>query len=82
MQGQTINVISVPATAVLVTSSNGVLSISCQLDGAEVAVYTTDGVLIATTTIENGAATVTTGLSKGDIAIVRIGNKSIKVIVD
>ena len=75
-------IINIPAKAALVTSNGGVLSISCQLDGAEVAVYTTDGVLIATTAIENGAATVTTGLSKGDIAIVRIGNKSIKVIVD
>ena len=75
-------IINIPAKAALVTSNGGVLSISCQLDGAEVAVYTTDGVLIATTAIENSAATVTTGLSKGDIAIVRIGNKSIKVIVD
>jgi hypothetical protein len=76
------SIINIPAKAALVTSNGGVLSISCQLDGAEVAVYTTAGTLIATTAIENGAATVTTGLSKGDIAIVRIGNKSIKVIVD
>ena len=75
-------IINIPAKAALVTSNGGVLSISCQLDGAEVAVYTTDGVLIATTTIENGAATVATGLSKGDIAIVKIGEKNIKVIVD
>ena len=76
------SIINIPATAALVTSNNGVLSISCQLDGEAVAVYTTDGVLIATTTIENGAATVTTGLSKGSVAIVKIDNKSIKVIVD
>ena len=75
-------VINIPAKAALVTSNGGVLSISCQLDGEEVAVYTTDGVLIATTTIENGTATVITGLSKGSVAIVKIGNKSIKVIVD
>ena len=75
-------VINIPATAALVTSNGGVLSISCSLDGEEVAVYTTDGVLVAATTIENGAATVTTGLSKGSVAIVKIGNKSIKVIVD
>ena len=75
-------IINIPAKAALVTSNGGVLSISCQLDGAEVAVYTTDGVLIATTAIENGAATVASGLSKGDIAIVKIGNKSIKIIVD
>ena len=30
----------------------------------------------------NGNTTVQTGLSKGSVAIVKIGNKSVKVIVD
>ena len=76
------NVINVPAKAVLVTSNGGVLSISCQLDGEEVAVYTTAGTLIATTAIENGTATVATGLSSGSVAIVKIAGKSIKVAVN
>ena len=75
-------IINIPAKAALVTSNGGILSISCQLDGAEVAVYTTAGTLIGTTTIDNGTATIATGLSKGSVAIVKIGNKSIKVIVD
>ena len=75
-------VINIPATAALVTSNNGVLSISCLLDGEVVAVYTTAGTLIGTTTIDNGTATVATGLSKGTVAIVKIAGKSIKVIID
>ena len=75
-------VINIPATAALVTSNGGVLSISCQLDGEEVAIYTTEGVLIDTTTIDNGMATIATGLSKGTVAIVKIADKSIKVIID
>ena len=75
-------IINIPAKAALVTSNGGVLSISCQLDGEEVAVYTTDGVLVGTATIENSTATVATGLSKGSVAIVNIAGKSIKVIVD
>ena len=81
-EGDDTGIINIPAKAVLVTSSNGSISISCSLEGEEVAVYTTAGTLIATTAIENGAATVATGLSKGTVAIVKIGNKSIKVIVD
>ena len=42
----------------LVTSSNGSISISCSLNGESVAVYTTAGTLIATTVIENGTATI------------------------
>ena len=75
-------VINIPAKAVLVTSNGGVLSISCQLNGEEVAVYTTTGTLIGTTTIDNGVATIATGLSKGSVAIVKIAGKSIKVIID
>ena len=75
-------IIDIPAKAVLVTSNNGTINITCSLEGESVAVYTTSCTLIATTTIENGAATVTTGLSKGSVAIVKIGNKSIKVIID
>ena len=75
-------VINIPAKAVLVTSNGGVLSISCQLDGESVAVYTTAGTLIATTAIENGTAIVATGLSSGSVAIVKIAGKSIKVAVN
>ena len=80
--GDYTNVTDIPAKAVLVTSSNGSINISCSLDGESVAVYTTAGTLIATTTIENGTATVATGLSKGSVAIVKIADKSIKVAVN
>ena len=80
--GDYTNVINVPAKAVLVTSSYGNISICCSLDGESVAVYTTAGTLIATTSIENSTATIATGLSKGSVAIVNFAGKSIKVIVD
>ena len=81
-EGDDTGIINIPAKAVLVTSSNGSINISCSLDGESVAVYTTAGTLIATTTIENGTAIVATGLSKGSVAIVNIAGKSIKVAVN
>ena len=81
-EGDDTGIINIPAKAVLVTSNNGSINISCSLDGESVAVYTTAGTLIATTTIENGTATVATGLSKGSVAIVKIADKSIKVAVN
>ena len=81
-EGDDTGIINIPAKAVLVTSNNGVLHINCSLDGESVAVYTTAGTLIATTTIENGTAIVATGLSKGTVAIVKIAEKSIKVVID
>ena len=74
-------VINIPATAALITSAGGAVTVSCQLNGEAVAVYTADGVLVGTVTIDNGTATIATGLSKGTIAIVKIGEKSVKVVM-
>ena len=61
--------------------NNGTIIVNCSLNGEAVAVYTTGGMLVGTTTIENGSATIATGLSKGIIAIIKIGEKSVKVII-
>ena len=75
-------IISVPAVAVLVTSANGAVTVSCPLEGESVDVYTTDGTAVGSAVIANGSATIQSGLSKGSIAVVKIGNKSVKVVVD
>ena len=74
-------IINIPATAALITSNNGTITVNCSLNGEAVAVYTTGGVLVGTTTIENGSATIATGLSKDTIAIIKIGEKSVKIIM-
>ena len=75
------NIINVQATPILITSTNGIVTINCSLNGKAVAVYTTGGVFVGTTTIENDSATIATGLSKGTIAVVNIGEESVKVII-
>ena len=76
------NVINIPATAVFITSSNSVLYINCALENENVEIYTTNGTFIDETTIENGNAIIQTGLEKGSVAIVKIGEKSVKVAVN
>ena len=80
-EDNTTDVINIPATAVLVTSVGGTITIDCEMNGEKVEVYTTDGVMTGSATIDNGTATVNTGLEKGSVAIVNIAGKSIKVIV-
>ena len=80
-ENDTTGIINIPATAALITSNNGTITVNCSLNGEAVAVYTTGGVLVSTTTIENGSATIATGLSKGTITIIKIGKKSVKVII-
>ena len=81
-EDDTTNIITIPAVAVLVTSANGAVTVSCSLEGETVAVYTTDGTLVGSAAITNGSATIQSGLSKGSVAIVQIGAKSVKVVVD
>ena len=81
-EDNTTNIIKIPAVAVLVTSANGAVTVSCSLEGENVEVYTTDGTLVGAVAITNGSATVQSGLSKGSVAIVKTGAKSVKVVVD
>ena len=76
------DIINIPAKAVFVTSNNGTINICCSLEGENVAVYSSDAMCIGSTTIENGCASIQSGLSKGNIAIIKIGEKSIKVILN
>ena len=76
------NVIGVSVKPVLITSDNGTLYIDCALEDEMVVVYTANGVLVDETAIENGYAIVHTGLERGSVVIVNIGEKSVKVIVD
>ena len=75
------SVINIPATAVLVTSVGGTITINCDMNGEKVEIYTTDGVMTGSAIIDNSTAKVNTGLEKGSVAIVNIAGKSIKVIV-
>ena len=75
------NIIKVEALPVLITSNNGTLKISGGKEGAEVVVYNINGVAIGNATITNGSATISTSLVKGEIAIVNIAGKGIKVVM-
>ena len=74
-------VISVESTPVLITCCNGTINVCGGEDGTKVAVYTTSGVAVGDTTIINGNAVINTSLTKGDIAIVNIAGKGIKVVM-
>ena len=72
-------VISVPAAPVLVQGNGGVLSVSGLAKGTDVVVYTISGTEVARATATEGTTTINTGLQSGTIAIVKFGNKSVKV---
>jgi len=77
----TTGVNEVKALPVLIMSSNGVITVTGADDGMKVEVFGTNGVLAGSARSYNGTATISTTLQAGSTAIVKIGEKSVKVIM-
>ena len=76
------NIISnVLANAVLMRSQNGTITIQGVDEGEQVSVFGINGTQAGTSISQNGAAIVNTSLQPGSIAIVKIGQKSVKVVI-
>lgn len=50
-------------------------------DGTQVNVYSINGTEVGSAVSQSGAASVNTNLHPGSIAIVKIGQKSVKIVV-
>jgi hypothetical protein len=80
-EGITSGVASVKANAVLMQSEAGVLSIQGVDDGTPVSVYTVNGTEAGSSVSNGGQAQVNTNLQPGTVAIVKIGEKSVKMLI-
>jgi hypothetical protein len=64
-----------------ISSQGGALTVQGIDDGTQVSVYSVNGTQVGTAVVQNGQATVSTTLQSGSIAIVKIGQKSVKVLL-
>ena len=69
------------AYPVLIQSKDGQITIQGVADKAKVEVYTIGGVEAGNGIATNGTVTINTSMSSGEIAIVKIGEKSVKIVV-
>lgn len=65
----------------LIQSHNGVLTIQGADDGQQVRVYGIDGTQAGAAVSSNGQATVGTSLPAGSVAIIKIGDRGVKVVI-
>lgn len=75
------DVATVPAYAVLIQASDGKITVRGVDDGTSVTVYDLTGRQVGHSVVSNGTATTSTTLRSGDTAIVRVGLKSVKVVL-
>ena len=80
-EGITNGVAQIPSKAVLIQSEGGIVKVEGIDDGTTVTLYTPDGKQAGSAVCRNGAALVGTSIQPGSIAIVKIGEKSVKVVI-
>ena len=68
-------------TPALITARGGIVTVSSEAEGLPVAVYATDGRMYGSATVSNGQATVSTSLTDGSVAIVKLGQQAVKVVM-
>ena len=65
----------------LISTQGGTITVSGLAAGTAVAAYSTAGTLLATATATDGTATLATSLEAGNIAIVKMGDYSIRIAI-
>lgn len=74
-------VAQVRANAVLIQSHDGTVSVEGVADGTDITIYDTSGLMVGSTKAHCNYTTIATNLRNGSVAIVRVGDKSLKIIM-
>ncbi|MBO5628529.1 MAG: leucine-rich repeat protein [Aeriscardovia sp.] len=80
-EGITNGIANVAAQAVLIQSEGGSIKVQGVDEGTQVNVYGINGTQAGSAISQSGAASINTNLQPGSVAIVKIGQKSVKVVV-
>ena len=74
-------VMEVKAVPVLIQTQGSTITIDGAAEGTPIAIYGIDGKKYGSTIVEKGITSVATSLQSGSVAIVKIGEKSVKVLM-
>ena len=80
-EGITNGVAQIAARPVLVKTDSGFITVEGVEDRTYVSVYTTDGKQVGSAISQNNIATIATSIQPGAIAIVKVGDKAVKVVI-
>ena len=73
------DIIQVSSDDMLISAQNGTITVRGEQNGLPLTVYTADGKMLGSATIMDGQASIATNLQRGEIAIVKVGKRSVKV---
>lgn len=64
---------------VLISFNGGAVTVKSEQDGQPVAVYSADGKALGSATVKDGQATIPVNQQRGEIVIVKVGGRSVKI---
>ena len=73
------DIIQVSSDDLLISAQNGTITGRGEQNGLPLSVYTADGKMLGSATMKDGQASISTNLQRGEIAIVKVGSKSVKI---
>lgn len=73
--------IEVPSIPVLISSNGGILTVTGMEEGTEVSAFSADGKKIDSAYSTSNTVTLNASSLQGNIAVVKVGDKSVKVVV-
>ena len=80
-EGITNGVAQIPANAVLIQTVGGAINVQGVDEGTQIQVYSINGTQAGTAISQHGVATINTSLQSGSVAIVKIGDRCVKVVL-
>lgn len=80
-EGITNSVAQVRAKAIMIQNIGSTLSVSGADEGTEISVYDTSGKKLGSAKAASESTFISTSLNPGDVGLVKIGDKTIKIIV-
>ena len=63
----------------LISAQNGTITVRGEQNGHPLTIYTADGKMLGSAMMKDGQASFVTNLQRGEIAIVKVGSKSVKI---
>ncbi|MBR4336751.1 MAG: leucine-rich repeat domain-containing protein [Bacteroidaceae bacterium] len=81
-EGLTNNMASVPARAILIQNHDGLLTLEGAEEGTAISIYDTSGHLVGSAKASANTTTIPTTLRNGAVGIVKMGEKSIKIVFE
>ena len=71
----------IPAKAVFIQNQDGMLTIQGIDEGSDISVYTISGQMVGSTKANGNQVSLFTNIKKGEVAIIKVGGKSVKVVM-